>query len=99
MELEILLPCSDDYTTQHHHAPDKSSPHLHTILLRYILILISHLHSVHSNSVFLTDFVTKILDALLISQTYYMQRLSHFSSFWRPPNIISWKAKITKLLF
>jgi hypothetical protein len=73
MELKILLPCSQDYTTWHHYPWDKSSPYIPTIPLRYILVLISDLNSIHSSSVFLPDFLTKIFDALLTSRTYYMQ--------------------------
>jgi hypothetical protein len=66
MEPEGSLPCSQEPSTGPYPEPDRSNPH-HSIPLRFILILSTHLRLGLPGGLFPSGFPTNILYAFLFS--------------------------------
>jgi hypothetical protein len=67
MEAEGSLQCSQEPSTGLYPEPDKFSPHLYPISIRYILIISFHLSLGLPSTLFLSGYPTKILYSLLFS--------------------------------
>jgi hypothetical protein len=93
VKAEVSLPCSQNPTTETYSEILRSNPLRHTIFIRSLLNLSSHLRLRFSNSHFPSRFLTKIVCTFIISPC-----VLHVTPWFYRPNNVWWKVKPMKHL-
>jgi hypothetical protein len=81
MELEGLLPCSQEPATGPYPDADESSPHPQTIPTRFVLILSSSLHLDRPSNLFPSHFRLKFVKYIILDSYQTQPYFGNFVTF------------------